>query len=348
MSLKLRIFGVPVTIHPFFLVMVLLLWMIYEGDGESVGGRHGGAGLLIWLLVGLQGVLMHELGHALVGRRFGLLPYVELVGFGGLTRWEGGRPLRPAQSLLVSIAGPSVGIALGLPAVFVWAAMDFDSESLLGYGLGVFVLVNLVWAVFNMLPILPLDGGNATAALLQLIDEERGRIRACYVSFVSVGLFGFLAVSMGQTFLAFFLALFAFNTWQILQFERSRLAPKPTSSLLKLGFAALEEGQGYEVIRLAELLVTQADSTDQLDEALHLLAWGHFLTDDPAAARTALDSMSGERSPDPALEGAIELDLGHPERAIPLLESALPDAAPFVTPRLARAKTAKTGTGSRL
>ena len=63
-------------------------------------------------------------------------------------------------------------------------------------------------------------------------------------------------------------------------------------------------------------------STEQLDEAFHLLAWGRLINGEPREAQQALTSMSGERTADPALEGAVLVELGRPADAMPLLEEA--------------------------
>jgi hypothetical protein len=87
-------------------------------------------------------------------------------------------------------------------------------------------------------------------------------------------------------------------------------------------FEALERGDGQGLIRAASELIAKADSTPELDEAFHLLAWGRLMNGEPGEAQQALTSMSGERSADPALEGAVLVELGKPAEAVPLLEQA--------------------------
>jgi len=70
------------------------------------------------------------------------------------------------------------------------------------------------------------------------------------------------------------------------------------------------------------LRASSADATSELDEAFHLLAWGRLINGEPTEAYQALTSMSGDRAPDPALEGAVLVELGRPADAIPLLEAA--------------------------
>ena len=98
----LQIFGFPLRIDPFFFVTA---WLI--------GGRQEPLWMLVWVVVVLTGVLAHELGHAFAGRRLGLEPWIRLMAFGGMTGWMRPRPLTPGQNILISAAGPAVGISIG-------------------------------------------------------------------------------------------------------------------------------------------------------------------------------------------------------------------------------------------
>ena len=84
------------------------------------------------------------------------------------------------------------------------------------------------------------------------------------------------------------------------------------------------------LVRLATDLLQRASSNAEADEAFHLLAWGRLLTGEPAEAHAALQSMSGERAADPALEGALLVEIGRPNDAIPLLEEACARGGSFV------------------
>ena len=79
---RFRIFGFPLHIDPWFF---LTAWLI--------GGRQEPLWMIVWVLVVLVGVLAHELGHAFVGRRLGLDPWIRLFAFGGMTAWRLSRPL---------------------------------------------------------------------------------------------------------------------------------------------------------------------------------------------------------------------------------------------------------------
>src|SRR5580693_1161868 len=109
MNLSFRLGSIPVRVHGSFLLVVVFL------------GLQGGdpSGIVMWAVVVFLGVLLHELGHALVGRSFGLTPRIDLIGFGGLTSWsaESARKLERVKRVAISLAGPFTGIAIGL---FTW------------------------------------------------------------------------------------------------------------------------------------------------------------------------------------------------------------------------------------
>ncbi|MFW2390679.1 MAG: site-2 protease family protein [Polyangiales bacterium] len=319
MSIEFSLFRIPIRIHLWFWLMALWLW--------TLNSDQGWAGLLIWVVVVFQGILMHELGHAMVGRAFGRQPRIELIALGGLTWWEQREPMSPGRSLLVSAAGPAVGIFIGSVALVLMDVLRVPDPSLARYGFRSLIFVNLGWGLLNLLPVLPLDGGNIVASLMELLAPTRGRLLACYISFAVIGLLFVLTVSLQQYPATILLFLLAFSTYQAFRIERQRFdSPAeesgPPKSLVQRGFEALERGDGRGLVEVASELVANADSTEELDEAFHLLAWGRLMNGEAGEAQQALTSMSGERSADPALEGAVLVELGKPADAVPLLERA--------------------------
>jgi Zn-dependent protease len=158
------LFGFPIRVNLSFLLLLLFvfIWM---------GGL---AGLALALVTALS-VILHELGHALTARRLGVpVGNIELHFFGGAA--QVGMPRSPREEILVAAAGPAV--SFGLAA--------------LGFGLGLatgtrafflFGAVNLLLAVFNLLPAFPSDGGRILRALLA---RKRGLVGATNLA-VTVG-----------------------------------------------------------------------------------------------------------------------------------------------------------------
>ncbi len=339
MSIEFRLFRIPVRIHLWFWLMALWLW--------TLNSEEGWAGLLIWVVVVFQGILMHELGHALVGRAFGRQPRIELVALGGLTWWEQREPMSPVRSLMVSAAGPAVGIFIGSLALVLMDSLRVPDPSLARYAFRSLIFVNLGWGVLNLLPVLPLDGGNIVASLMELVAPTRGRLLACYVSFAVIGLLLALTVTLQQYPATILLFLLAFSTYQAFRAERRPVeAPlaegAPPVDLVQQAFQALEHGDGQALIRAASQLVTKAEGAAELDEAFHLLAWGRLINGEPSEAQEALTSMSGDRAADPALEGAVLVEMGKPDDAVPLLEKARERGGAFVEEYYQRALREKT------
>jgi Zn-dependent protease len=118
-------------------------------------------------LVLVVSILVHELGHAVMADRLGLGPCRVLVhGFGGLCFFT--TPPSHSQGVRVSLAGPAAGLALGGLA---WAAAQVLGDDLAGPTatfLSLMIRVNLFWSLFNLLPMYPLDGGQALRHVLHL------------------------------------------------------------------------------------------------------------------------------------------------------------------------------------
>jgi hypothetical protein len=162
---------------------------------------------------------------------------------------------------------------------------------------------------------------------MELVAPSRGRLLACYVSFAVIGLLFAVTVTLKQYPATILLFLLAFSTYQAFRAERQHVTSEPSDdtppqSLVQQAFEALERGDGQALIRAASTLVAKADATSELDEAFHLLAWGRLINGEPTEAYQALTSMSGDRAADPALEGAVLVELGKPADAVPLLEAA--------------------------
>ncbi len=160
-----RVRGVPVRLHATFLVLVVFLVVLV---GAKAGGR------LAVLQIGLLGaaivcVVLHELGHTLVARRYGIRPLaITLYPFGGVARFED-RPTSPGVDLRVAAAGPAVNLVLAaaLLAAAGDGALHPARGSLLVAGVAVLGWANLLIAGFNLLPVFPLDGGRMLRAVLQ-------------------------------------------------------------------------------------------------------------------------------------------------------------------------------------
>ncbi len=188
-----RIFGFPLALQPSALFILALIVLMGAEDGAASMGR----GLLFGLVV-FGSVLVHELGHAFVGRAYKLGKIdITLHGFGGFTRFE--RPPGPKQGLLVTLAGPGSSLALGGVSFAGALALEPGMAELFAWNAA---RINLFWGAFNLLPMYPLDGGLITWHGLSLFTAREKALRwAARVGvLVAVGV-GTLAVLSQEIFI---------------------------------------------------------------------------------------------------------------------------------------------------
>jgi Zn-dependent protease len=229
-DLRWRMFGTPVRVHPMFWIVSVVLG--YDGTI-----RQGVSFVLAWVACVFVSILFHEFGHIWMGRLFGSHGYIVLYSFGGLAigskrlyaRW---------QRILVSFAGPLAQFLL-LGAVL--ALLFFLAPYVpLGWGPHVeriaefLVWINLFWALLNLLPIWPLDGGQIARELCQAVMPERGTLFSLGISMVVSGLLAvhILMASQGRPLLpyvpafgmltALFFAMFCISSFLALQAENAR------------------------------------------------------------------------------------------------------------------------------
>jgi Zn-dependent protease len=149
-------------------------------------------------------VIAHELGHAVVARRFGAEVDMTLYALGGFTRWATTRPMSPWRRVLVAAAGSSVGFALG-GIVFARVADNGavpTEPRVLNFALESFWQVNVLWGVLNWLPIRPLDGGHIFLGSMQALLGRAGERIADVVFPIVTIAGGLFALSRGYLFAA--------------------------------------------------------------------------------------------------------------------------------------------------
>ncbi|ODR83564.1 metalloprotease [Haladaptatus sp. W1] len=221
-SLRLgSLFGIPIRLGiSFLLILPLLAYLIGSQVGLTVDLINGifgtpldpeplTAGLLPWLLgvgaaLGLfASVLLHELGHSLVARRYGLeTESITLWFLGGLAQFTE-LPDDWRQEFSIAIAGPIVSVALG---VLFYGSFELLAGRLpaVRFVIGYLAVLNVVLAVFNMLPGFPMDGGRVLRAVL---SRNRSRLQATRIA---------AAVGKGFAFLLGIAGVFTFNLFWIL------------------------------------------------------------------------------------------------------------------------------------
>jgi Zn-dependent protease len=204
---RFSIFGIPVQVHPYF-------WITLAIIGGALGANSPSAilGVCLFLLAGFISILVHELGHALTARKFGAHSEIVLQAFGGYAAYSGVRLTRP-QSFAITAAGPAVQILLGV--VLFFAIPRLPEISPYGrYFLTTLMGISIFWALLNLLPVLPLDGGRMLDSVL---GPERIRI-TLWVTIIVAALLALIALkSTGSILLPVFMGMFAWQAWQALR-----------------------------------------------------------------------------------------------------------------------------------
>ncbi len=200
--LRARVLGFPVHLD---LSFILIMGIFGYRPGVSA------TWFVLWLLITPLAVLVHELGHAVTARAAGASPEIALAGFGGVTTFSPPGPLSRARSLGISLAGPLVGLAIGAVLLLVdrMVRPSLDTGSWQADALGIGIWTCIGWSVLNLLPVLPLDGGQAMRELLPGTSGVRSRRAAMVSVAVAVGIAAAAYLWLGQPFLALFMVFFA-------------------------------------------------------------------------------------------------------------------------------------------
>lgn len=213
-----RIAGIPIFLDMMFVLIMLFFTLPYFTSGNS---QMISAGIVIMIGLGLS-VLLHELGHAFMGRLFNAhVSHIDLVALGGIAHFERSLPPSVVARSLIFLAGPAVNFILwkALEAGLSWA-MASDNV-MLAVPLGSLASANYYLMIFNLLPAYPLDGGHTLDALLGKPLGSRSAIRM--VSILGVGVAAFIAMRAlpGLNLWGLMLAFFLFQAnWGALQSVR--------------------------------------------------------------------------------------------------------------------------------
>ncbi len=196
--------GIPVRINFTFFITAALIGFLSSGSLM---------GTLIWIAIVFVSIMVHEYGHALTSRAFGQSPRIELVAFGGLTIPSGPK-LALWKEFIVVFCGPLFGFFLFVLAQVIFMT-GFFTNGLIVYALRVTALVNLFWTAVNLLPVMPLDGGQLLRIILEGMFGVKGvryAVATGMVLSVVVALFALLYSAIILTVLFF---LFAYQNFEM-------------------------------------------------------------------------------------------------------------------------------------
>jgi len=236
-----RLFGIPVKVH---FTLFILLGVLLLASSSTGSGLYGA---LIAVLL-FASVVAHELGHALVARRYGVdTKEIVLLPIGGAALLSR-NPDEPRHELLIALAGPFVSLVLSGIAWLLWQTVAFAV-------LADLVVVNLMLGLFNLVPAFPMDGGRVLRAGLA---NWMGHLRATRVAaklgrFVAVA-FVVIAAVYGELILGF---VGAFVFFAAIAEERSAIIQnivgarritdmmQPSPAVLGIGATVAEAAAGF-------------------------------------------------------------------------------------------------------
>lgn len=295
MVVSFRIGKIPVEILPSFFVIAVLL---------GVAGASGVelAGVVVWVAIVLASVLLHELGHASVGLAFGLAPRIRLHQMGGTTSWEQAPRLSNTKRIAISLAGPAAGFVFaGVVLLLRRPLVEWLPGDLGGQVVEWLLWVNLGWGLLNLLPMLPLDGGNVILYGLNAITAGRGERPARVVSVVCASAALLLALRTQLWWSALLSGSFIASNWRGLKDLSASEHDAPMRASLEQAYAALDAKDAVKIVEIARPVALQSRTAPVRAEALQLLAFGFLLEGRVADADAAIAAMPHGFSPHPSL-----------------------------------------------
>jgi stage IV sporulation protein FB len=286
-----RIAGIQLRIHVTFVLLIAWLAFGYYAQGGSPAAAEG----VIFVLLLFLCVVLHEFGHALAAKAFGInTPDITLLPIGGVARLER-MPEEPKQELLIAVAGPAVNvvIALGLFVAggsFINPFVNPAAPERVAL-VSQLLIINVLLVAFNLLPAFPMDGGRVLRALLATrMSYARATQIAATVGQGFAFVFGFIGLIWNPflIFIALFVYIGASQEAALAQMKDvSRRFP--VSSAMVREFRTLPENATLEEA-VDALLATSQHDFPVVDE-----------TGNVAGVLTRHDLIAALRKNDPAL-----------------------------------------------
>lgn len=209
-DLRLVAFRIPIRVHPsFWIASILLGW---QPDHPDL--------VFLWVLCVFVSILVHELGHALVAEAMGWPSEVVLYLGGGLAISQRYTRRTPWREIAVALAGPFAGFGLfGLTLAVQWI-LNRNRLLMHPYRFEVFfdlVWINLYWGLVNLLPVLPLDGGQVCRSLLELLRVRDPQRLTCQIGIPISGAMAAYFFSVDASFAGMMFALLCLQNITLLQ-----------------------------------------------------------------------------------------------------------------------------------
>ena len=258
-----RFAGIDVYIHATFLLIVGWYGYSYWLQGRTISAVIEGVALILLLFLA---VTLHEYGHALTARKYGIKTRdITLSPIGGVARLER-MPDKPIQEFWVALAGPAVNVVIAA-VLFGWLVFtnSFIPVRELTLASVPFIerlaIINLSLVLFNLLPAFPMDGGRVLRALLAMnMDDVRATNIAATVGQGMAILFG-IAGLFGNPFLLIIAFFVWFGASQEASYTRIKhdLSDIPVSRVMRQDYLTLQPGEGLGFMSQLILASSQRD-----------------------------------------------------------------------------------------
>lgn len=322
--------GTEVRVHVTFFLLLFWVAAAYLAEGSAAKA----IGAITFFCALFACVVLHELGHAMAARRFGIhTPDITLLPIGGLARLER-IPESPRQELIIALAGPMVNVII---AAALYVILGGFPELNIGFDIAEpgailpnLLLVNLWLVIFNMIPAFPMDGGRVLRATLALfIERDRATAVATSIGQYLAVLGGIIGLLMSHPFLIL-IAIFVFmsaGAEAALVRTRTALQDVPVSAAMIKSFRTLPHTAklGDAVRALLDGAQEDFPIIDDTDRVIGLLTRSQLVTalashdENHSIAHTDLSPPAGTR-PDAPLADAIELFQAGISSTIPVFE----------------------------
>ena len=292
---------------------------------------------LLWIVLVTVSILVHELGHALAYRRFGAEASISMWGMGGLTHGCNAGHLTPQQRIFVSAAGSTLEmVTLGIPAWVLdqlWAPGGWA-----GLTLHWLFWINVVWALVNLAPVWPMDGGHIIDEILFLREGSSQRRTTNAISLVTAIPIAIYMWTLDMTWGAFLFGFFIVLNLRALGVFKKRSGvewwpgegdggervsrPKQRSSADKLssGYTALRNDAGSFAKREAAKVLSSSRSRSARRDASEMLAWAALADRREVELHHLVDGLD---RPSPLLRAVLLLEAGADQEGIVALADAL-------------------------
>ena len=259
-----RFAGIDVFVHATFILLIGWVGLSYWLESRQVSAVLAGIGFILALFLC---VILHEYGHALTARKYGIRTRdITLYPIGGVARLER-MPDRPIEELWVALMGPAVNVVIAF-ILYAYLASNGDApglRQLMDFTSGGFLLrllsVNLSLVLFNLVPAFPMDGGRVLRALLAMrMDYVRATQIAAAIGQGMAFLFGFVGLFANPflLFIAFFVWIGAAQEANLVQIRHS-IGGIPVRRAMQTNFESLSKQDTLERVVALILAGAQQD-----------------------------------------------------------------------------------------